>query len=305
MTSNRTLPALLLTSLLSLSPVACGDGGGDGDGDGGSLADGGGGEGGGENGGGVLPAEACRRLDIVFSIDPSGSMREELESMSTTVFPAFADALRKVGGGVDDYRVGVIDACPTPADFHTRGETSGECQFSSGEAWMTSKSETLDAEFACVGDIYKASECSGANDDEQPTSAALAALSGENPGFLRDDGLLVVVALTDEDECANPPDCDDISDARAEALYTDLVALKGDVRKTVFLGIGGGPGGCKSGEGVYGGADESVLLRKITDRFSAADRGVWWDLCDGQLEDGLTEAIAVIDQACRELPQVD
>lgn len=295
----------LLCVLSSALVFACGDpgsisdngGNGNGNGDGGGNGEFG-------DGGGELPPEACRKIDLVFSVDPSGSMSEELDAMKSVVFPQFAEALIDVGDGIDDYRVGVIDACPSPADFHTRGESSASCNFQSGMPWMTSDSSALTDEFACVGDIYKESSCSGENDDEQPIAAAIASLSGANPGFSRDDALLVVVAITDEDECPTHPDCNDTSPSRAEQIYDQLVAIKGDVRKMVLLGIGS-RNGCSEADGAYGSADQSVLLNRITDLFIGESRGVFWDLCDGNLEDGLGEAIAVIDEACRNLPQVD
>ena len=51
------------------------------------------------------------------------------------------------------------------------------------------------------------------------------------------------------------------------------------------LGIGGG----SDCEGVYGSADEATRLREITRLFEVHDRGVFWDLCQGRLEDGLDE----------------
>ena len=261
-----------------------------------------------DDGNGNEGDSGCERIDLVFSVDPSGSMDEELDAMATDVFPGFASALLDVGGGLQDYRVGVIDACPTPANFHTGG-SAGECNFESGESWMTSESSSLNAEFSCVGMIDRQNNCSGQNDDEQPIAAAVASLSSPaidnaNQGFLRDDALLVVVAITDEDECPDHPDCSDTGDSRADGLYSQLVAVKGDVRKTVFLGIGGGlPSGCAPG--TYGDADPANLLNKVTNRFTDEGRGVWWDLCAGQLEDGLSEAIAIIDSACRDFPTVD
>lgn len=293
--------SLLLAVALGL--FGCGDGGGGdgGDGDGGANS---GRDGGGNNefGDGGSPT-SCKKVDLVFAVDPSGSMTDELMAMSSDVFPAFATALRGVGGGLEDYRVGVIDACPDPADFHTRSESSGDCNFQSGERWMTSASSALNAEFSCVGDIYKTFNCSGDNDDEQPASAAIAALttyhgSGQpNEGFLRDDALMVVVAITDEDEQPAP------TNKSAMELYNEMVAIKGDVKRIVFLGIGGGPGGCDPG--TYGQADEATKLRALTDRFIAAERGVFWDLCQGRLEDGLIDAMEVIEQACDEFPPIE
>ena len=73
-----------------------------------------------------------------------------------------------------------------------------------------------------------------------------------------------------------------------------LVAIKGDAKRVVFLGIGGS----SQYEGAYGSAEQADKLMDITDLFIAEDRGVWWDLCDGNLEDGLEEAFQVIEQAC-------
>jgi hypothetical protein len=158
----------------------------------------------------------------------------------------------------------------------------------------------MNEEFACVGDIYLDDyNCSGDNDDEQPSSAVAAALEppyvdGDNAGFLRQEALLVVVAITDEDE--HPTG----GAQTADQIYERLVAVKGDVKRVVFLGIGGS----SECSGVYGDAEQATLLRQITDRFAASERGVWWDLCVGHLEDGLEEAFEVIEQACDELPPI-
>jgi len=291
----------ILTASLAAFAPACGDG---------SLGDddSGGGDGGhsGVDGGDneftdALTPETCKHVDVLFSIDPSGSMQEELTAMSTEVFPDFAAALIGVSEGLDDYQVGVIDSCPDPANLHTRGQSTGECNFYGGNAWIQSDSPNLETEFECVGDLYTQSNCSGNNDDEQPASAACVALSApwinnENAGFLRDDALLVVVALTDEDEQPVPS-------ATAQQVYECLVGIKGDVKKMVFLGIGGGaPNGCSPG--TYGDAEYAATLNQITNMFIAEDRGVWWDLCAGSLGDGLTDAMEVIETACDEFPPI-
>jgi hypothetical protein len=262
---------------------------------------GGGGPGGpttGPGGDPIRPGLTCKKVDLVISVDNSGSMSEEKSAMANDVFPAFARALKLVGGGLDDYRVGVIDACPAPAVYHTRG-MGGDCQFQSGQRWMLSTDPALESEFRCVGDIDSAtSQCTGKNDDEQPVSAAAASLeaparTGGNAGFLRDDGLLVVVAITDEDETPTPVRTPD-------EVFARLAAVKGDPRRMVLLGIGG----AQSCSGVYGDADHAENLRAIADRFGALGRGVFWDLCKGKLEDGLSQAMAVINQACDELPEL-
>jgi len=243
--------------------------------------------------------EACKHADVVIAVDDSSSMSEEIDSIRNIVFPAFADRLLTIGAGLDDFRVAALDACPDPNNFHTRG-TARECSFASGKSWMESTDPDLVGEFGCVGDIYNGDmNCSGDNDDEQPASAAAAALesaagSGINAGFLRDDALLVVVAITDEDEQPVPG-------ATAQEVFDRIVAIKGAVHRVVFLGIGG----ASSCDGVYGHARQATKLREVTSLFEAAGRGVFWDLCGGHLEDGLDRVFEVIDRACNDLPRCD
>jgi hypothetical protein len=247
--------------------------------------------------GDLAGSEACKLVDVVISVDGSESMTEELEAMRNDVFPAFADRLVTLGGGLDSFRVATLDACPDPANFHTRG-ASAECSFDGGNAWIDQASPNIDAEFACVGDIYQEdTTCSGENDDEQPISTIATALeepwlSSDNAGFARAEGLLIAIAITDEDEQPT-------SDAKSvDQIYDRLVTTRGDVRRIVLLGIGGG----SECEGVYGSAEEATVLRAVTQRFIDNNRGVFWDLCEGRLEDGLEQAFQVIERACDELP---
>jgi hypothetical protein len=325
----RGFSNLVYSFCLVLGPFAIGCGGDDDDGggggdagdgdagiDGGLGGDGGTGDGGG-GGGDAGESFACKHLDIVFSIDPSGSMDEEMGAMGTEIFPGFADSLLDISQGLDDYRVGTLDACPDPAAFNTEGDISPvdsgnvACTFASGQPWIEATPDTdpaaVKTEFTCVGQIDRidngngitAGDCTGNNDDEQPASAVITALTApfstdQNIGFLRDEAVLVVIAMTDEDEQPTP-------DATAQDLYDGLVAAKGDVKDMVFLGIGGGAA-CT---GVYGDAEEATKLHELADLFIAQDRGVWWDLCQGNLQDGLSEALTVIEQACDDFGGVD
>jgi hypothetical protein len=153
----------------------------------------------------------------------------------------------------------------------------------------------LGAEFKCVGAIDSSlSQCTGSNDDEQPASTVAASLEPAaqtyNAGFLRDDAVLVAVGITDEDEQPVYTQA-----TTADAVYQRVIKTKGgNVKRTVFLGIGGS----SDCSGVYGTARTATKLKAITNKFIAQDRGVWWDLCKGRLEDGLAAAIAKVRTAC-------
>ncbi len=345
---NAALLPAILASLLALGG-GCGDDDGGGSGDAGIGGDGGGG---GDYDGDGIPDDqdpdddndgvpdgedecpmdpdpcggggsgACKHIDLVISVDGSSSMNEEMAAMGSEVFPGFADALLNISQGLDDYRVGVLDACASEPTFNTTGEPgtpaactasnsdqgSDPCNFASGASWIEATPATdpnaVKAEFTCVGQIDRVDgssgitvgNCTGDNDDERPTQAAIAALApGVNDGFLRDDAILVVIAVTDEDEHTIPSQT-------AQQLYNDLVAAKGDVRNMVFLGVGGGPGGCSDQcPDNYGSADEARKLHNLTNLFIAQDRGVWWNLCDGDLGSGLAQALDVIEQACDDI----
>ena len=83
----------------------------------------------------------------------------------------------------------------------------------------------------------------------------------------------------------------------AQQIYDRLVAVKGDAKKIVLLGIGSS-GNC---EGLYGTAWGSTKLNRVTQMFIDEERGVWWDLCEGHLEDGLEKAFEVIENACDQI----
>jgi hypothetical protein len=244
--------------------------------------------------------EACRFIDVVIAVDNSGSMQQEKQALRDIAFPGFAQELIAVAGGIDDFRVGVLDACPDPASYHTRG-VGGACNFQGGKVWMESTSTALIDEFKCVGDIFSGdSNCSGSNDDEQPITAATVSLepafqgAGKpNAGFLRDNALLVVVAITDEDEQPTP-------NANAQQIYDRLVAIKGDVKKMVLVGIAG----ASDCNGAYGSAKNATKVKATTQLFIDQGRGVFYDLCLGNLEQGLAQALQVIDDACRAFPPI-
>src|SRR5688572_3225127 len=125
---RRTIPmkhSLAFSTLAALltcaSLAACGGGDGNGgDGDAGGDGDGDGGGGGG--------GAACKKIDLLISVDPSGSMSEELAAMSS-IFGDFANALLNVNEEFENFRTGVIDSCPRPATFNTKNKAGTSCAF--------------------------------------------------------------------------------------------------------------------------------------------------------------------------------
>ncbi|MCX4243866.1 hypothetical protein [Paraliomyxa miuraensis] len=308
--SNRVLAMLVLAAL----GASCGDDGGrtDGSASGGATsgivtlddeprldvaADG---TAGAEDGGNL---GGCKKIDVILSVDNSSSMSEEHEALRGPVFDSFPQALLAVNGGLDDFHLAVIDACPKPAYFHDTG-IGGACNFSTGANSMVSSSPELAQEFACVtnfsptGYMGQPDMCiddgSLDDDDEQPGLTAAAAVTGEalmgpNAGFLRDDALLFIVTITDEDE--------KLADVgTTQEIFDQIVEAKGgDVNKVVYLGIAGG----SFCVGPYGTASDAVQAKALADLFATAGRGMFWDLCMGELETAFQTAIeSQVDSAC-------
>ena len=234
---------------------------------------------------------------MLLAVDNSGSMQEEIAELQGPVFDSFPDQLLAINGGLLDFQLGVIDACNDPPFLHNWGD-SGDCNFANGANYMVSTNPALAAEYGCVTQLDRvgfngvADNCSGDNDDEQPANTAADAaldLMNMNTGFVRDDAVLLVVAITDEDEKPLPVQS-------PQEVADKLIAAKTDIENIVFLGIGG-DSDC---DGPYGSADEASTLRDITQIFVDADRGLWWDLCQGDLETAFSNVVDVVDVACSE-----
>jgi hypothetical protein len=280
--------------------IASADDGDDGDGGGTKLDLGGGAD----ATGNVDPEggdEGCQKVDVVLSVDNSGSMQEEIAALQGPVFDSFPDALLAVNGGLLDFQLAVIDACNDPPYFHNYGQ-GGDCNFASGANYMVSTNPAVEAEYACVTQLTQAGYngqsdgCSGDNDDEQPANTAADAVndnSGANAGFLRDDAVLLVVAITDEDEKPLPV-------ISAQQVADKIIAAAGGIDNVVFLGIAGG----SDCEGPYGSADNAAFVQDVTQIFVDANRGTFWDLCNGNLEAAFQAAVDVVDVACMEFNPV-
>lgn len=260
--------------------------------------------------------EVCSKVDVVLAVDASSSMAAEIATLPET-FVLMKDTLAtKVGNGITDFRIAVINACPKPAFFHNYAAGDTDCKFPAGRNWLASDDPKIDEQFACVVDIplqnealdekggnnggfdSKPDQCSDSDDeDEQPAwTAAQAVQPGipQNSNFLRPDAIVFVVAITDEDEAfASVGDGQEIRDA--------LISAKNGVDNNVtFLGIGGED--CQS---AYDGDDvkDSDNLRETAEAFG--ERGLFRSMCEEQGPDPIAAAFeealtTIVDAACDE-----
>jgi hypothetical protein len=170
-----------------------------------------------------IPVTVNRKVDILFMIDDSGSMKDKQTNLKAN-FPNFIDVLNTIQGGLPDIHLGVAtsDAGTWAADdmqssppngtgCSARGK-QGNLQtdpsvtgpYISDTADMmggrtTNYTGTLDAAFTAIADVGTLG-CGF----EQHLEAIHEALNNNaaNGGFLRPDAYLAVIILSDEDDCS-------------------------------------------------------------------------------------------------------
>jgi len=157
--------------------------------------------------------------DLLFVVDDSRSMADEQAALAAG-FPQLVDVLAQSQGGLPDVHLGVVTAdlgdggaglpgCTATGDAGVmRGAA---CPALDGAAYLADEvaadgtrlrnyTGSLDDAFACMTAVG-----TGGCAIEQPLEAmhrALAPGLGLAPGFLRDDAELLVVIVSDEDDCS-------------------------------------------------------------------------------------------------------
>ncbi len=305
--------AFLLCSTLSL--VACGPAGRSMGGDDSSGGD--------DTTGGpdasVGEARKCNKMDLVFVVDDSGSMSEEQSNLASN-FPMFATVLQNyvnADGQHIDFRIAVtttgkditysvnLGGTSFPMTEHgPDGKFMNNCGVT--QRWLDSNTPNLGTTLGCRANVG-----TGGASYEMPLLMAKHALServtsGENAGFLRDDALLGVVMLTDEDDGSstdtmftidaantnsgpnlnfNPPDAIQFFDT-----------LKGH-RSRWAAGVIAGETSCNSS---FGSAAEATRLKQFVQMTNAngSQQAVFSSICAGNLTVALTDVLAKFQAAC-------
>lgn len=277
----------------------------------------------------------CDKMDIIFVIDDSGSMQEEQTNLATN-FPMFIqvlDAYSATRNADFQYRVGVTTTSVTRTfDWFLPGfgvmpqSTSGPDGALQGQsdcslgAYPWADGPGVDAStFSCMA--LRGTSGAGM---EMPFAAMWEALSENfmsgpgmpNEGFYRKDenSLLVVVFITDEDDCSVQNggyihssltvSCDE---SQSTGLFPVsetkdfLDTLAGGEGRYVVVGIGGADvGGCSSS---FGDAIEAIRLKDLIAQVGAY--GLFGDICQGDLSVVLADALAMMEFTCDDMPPIE
>jgi len=268
---------------------------------------------------GDLESMPCKKVDLLFVIDSSGSMDDEQANLVAS-FPNFIDTMRDELAETDGYNVAVIrtdnnDISCEPnryGVFVTRNYTVGSSQatctpYASDLRYMTQEDD-LDVTFECAARVGI-----GGDGDERPMQALMSALSSPNTdvgdcneGFLRDDALLIVVVITDEedDHETEAEACNGKgqpgSDGEPADWFDAIVAAKGGVEGNVVVLSLVGPTGADACppldkcDGGLVGAEPTPRLIEFTEMFTYGYVGA---VC-GDYEPFFDEAVGAIKSAC-------
>jgi hypothetical protein len=325
-------PKTTVLGLGLLSLAACGPGGHGDDGDGkNARPDGGPGE--------MFidaavpdagPQAACNQIDFLFVIDNSSSM-DDVQAKLVAAFPQFIqviDQYQNAAGQSLDYRIAVtttgrdvayiikVPVIGTEIPFNEMGD-DGEFRPVPGQSrrWIERSDGNVSSTFSSLGTVG-----TGGPSLEMQLLAMEWSLSKRmtegakpNAGFLRDDALLAVVMVSDEDDCSIPTDGFTIaSDAcdpdppgmlTPEHFKTFLDDVKGGPGRWALAMIAIPPG---NGGGCGGNDDyqaEGERLKAFADL--AGVNGVFADLCATTYSQALGDALDTFTAACEHIPPIE
>jgi hypothetical protein len=170
----------------------------------------------------AMPPIANRDIDILFVVDNSLSMQDNQQQVAAKAKNALFDIIAAAVGGPPNLHVGVISSdmgaggfpiggCDSPDDGRLLATPVVQgCTAPSGTFLIDVEAPGGGREQNFTGTLGEAFGCIVQLDGngcgfEQHFAAVEKAVSGtvpENAGFLRDEALLVVIFLSDEDDCS-------------------------------------------------------------------------------------------------------
>ena len=271
------------------------------------------------------PDEACSRMDLIFVIDDSGSMSEEQSNLANN-FPAFAQVLQNYQtstGQPLDFRVAItttgrdvdysveLPGFP-PIPFSESGDDGAfrqECGMT--RRWLERDDPDFVNTFSCAAQVG-----TGGPGIEMPLLTLDWALTervadNTNAGFLRDDALLAVVILSDEDDCSREDnnfnigitsDACDLNSPQIVPVSTYLSGLDSikNGRERWATAVIAGETDCTT---ALGDAVEATRLKDFVNQVGT--NGVFSSICQGDLATPLQNALDTFDAACQSFPPIE
>jgi hypothetical protein len=242
------------------------------------------------------PAVPCTGVDLVFVVDNSEPMLEEQQRLRTAALGFVQAIVAGIPTLVGDVRVGVIT---TDDDQFVQANEVACGPFEGGNTWMLASSTVLATELDCALSVGIAG-----SPNERPMDMLFGSLSDENlmpggfhGGFLREDALLVVVLVTNEEDdleldtawgsAGDPADWAQALAGRKGGWAQDVVVLS-------LLGIEE-PNACPLPWDGLEGAQPSPRLVELTESFP---QGAVGDICAEDYAAFLLGVVPGVSAAC-------
>lgn len=250
-------------------------------------------------------ADTCQKVDVLYVIDNSPSMYEEQQTLIAN-FDAFTADMQAALANVDSYHIGVVTSdnyieegflddstqvvnasfpeCRVLGGLVVEAQ-QGSCKpFAAGDNWIT-EADVLAAKFGCIANVGE----DGDSDERMGTALVNALTLGSQPGgcnggFVRNDALLIVVLLTDEN---------DSSDTTPQDWYDSLVSLKGAETNIVMLSLTWDDFESNCQQDLSESTGYTIV--EFTEMFTNHATG---NICDSDYSGFFANAIPTIDSAC-------
>ncbi|HTV25087.1 MAG TPA: hypothetical protein VMG12_40615 [Polyangiaceae bacterium] len=250
----------------------------------------------------------CAKVDFLYVIDNSPTMVDKQENLARS-FIGFSRIVSQTLG-TNDHHIMVIDTdannagdvlygvdsaqCASKLGAGRRVGSEGEdCSIEGNQRFVLDQQENLESTFSCLAKvgIY-------GNAEELPIQAMLNATGGMdnetdecNAGFLRDDAVLVVTIITDED--------DEDSSGQPSTWKVNLLRAKGgNEESVVVLGLIADnhiPGGLLGGPCDEFSGSPSPRLEQFVRSF---DLNAIGSVCAPDYSGFFAAAVSNIDTAC-------
>lgn len=256
----------------------------------------------------------CAKVDFLYVIDNSPTMVDKQANLARS-FISFSRIVSETLG-TNDHHIMVIDtdagnagdalygrdssACENQLGAGRRSGGEGEeCGIEGNQRYVLDNQENLQNTFSCLAKvgIYGNAEELTIQAMLTATGATTVDISACNGGFLRDDAVLVVTIITDED--------DEATRGTPSTWKTNLLRVKGGKEESVvMLGLIADnhiPGGLQGGPCDEFSGSPSPRLESFVRSF---DLGAIGSVCAPDYSSFFEAAVSSIDTACDEFVPV-
>ncbi len=247
----------------------------------------------------TAPVDMCKKMDIVFVVDDSGSLSAAQAKLGAN-FPRMVGALnafRTKSNSELDYRLAVTSTDTFRTDFATGGKggfvTQAACQTGPTRPWLERTDSDVADAFSCRARIGTSGSAT-----EKPLDALLLSITertaDQNRGFLRDDALLAFVILTDEEDSST-------------ATPTQLIRRLDDLKKTRGRWAGSVIAGpkdtnCTSGaHTAYQAPRLHALVEGAADMATGQNNMIASSICQPDFDVAIDDALKTFTAACLRL----